>query len=85
MIVDNKLLLLQAVKKQIDAEVESDLADIEMILEHPDMIDYEVYKDKGGVAYALHEKYHHLAVHLRAQEELTKKIDEYYNYQRNDT
>jgi hypothetical protein len=53
--------LLEAVKLQVEAEIATDMADIEQILDDPSIVPHDI---KKGIAYSLHDKYHHLTLHI---------------------
>lgn len=66
-----KQRLLQAVKSQLQSEINTDWNDIDLLLEDPSIATYD--KEKG-IAYAIHEKLHHLAIHEKALELLESRI-----------
>jgi hypothetical protein len=63
------LIILNSVKKQFEAEIEDDNAQIDLILDDPGVVDHE-----KSVAYTIHEIYHHLAVHETALELINSKL-----------
>ena len=71
-----KIETLEAVISQLRSEIRTDINTILHILNDPSVVDQDPQK---GVAYSIHERLHHLAVHkvaLQEAQNILKRIED---------